>query len=111
LIELVLFWQRHEQGLCAIKKRKRPVKFLRFFPPLPVPWQAERGIQQELFLEILSNTFTVSALSLNTSKLVLLEEGFCISSRWNMCRLLSPLYVHKEDIILVTSNVTVTPVQ
>ncbi len=42
-------------------------------------------------------------LSLNTSKLVLLQEGFCISSRWNICRLLSPLYVHKEDIILVTS--------
>ncbi len=42
-------------------------------------------------------------LSLNTSKLVLLQEGFCISSRWNICRLLSPLYVHNEDIILVTS--------
>jgi hypothetical protein len=60
LIELVLFWQRREQGLYAKKGRKRPVKFLRFFPPLPVPWQAEKGIQQELFLEILSNTFTVS---------------------------------------------------
>jgi hypothetical protein len=60
LIELVLFWQRHEQGLYAIKKRKRPVKFYWFFPPLPVPWQAEKGVQQELFLEMLSNTFTVS---------------------------------------------------
>jgi hypothetical protein len=59
LIELVLFWQRHEQGLYAIQKRKRPVKFYWFFAPLPVPWQAEKGILQELFLEILSNTFSV----------------------------------------------------
>jgi hypothetical protein len=60
LIELVLFWQRHEQGLYAFKKRKCPVKFYWAFPPLPVPWQAEKGILQELFLEILSNTFTLS---------------------------------------------------
>ncbi len=43
-----------------MKKRKCPMKFFWFFPPIPVSWQAEKGILQEHFLEIFFNTFTVS---------------------------------------------------
>jgi hypothetical protein len=37
-----------------------PNEVLLVFPPIPVSWQAEKGILQEHFLEIFFNTFAVS---------------------------------------------------